>query len=137
MTTAEKPEPVGYFDLVVKAYPSGKMSKHLGELQASELQCSPRIAPLLLSRIRLALDQMFQASVNLIMCRTQRRFRSSLAQVGDELDVKGPIPKFPYKPNMKKSIGEPPHRSSVCASVLMTPVSRFSATFIVFRFAQA
>ncbi len=30
-------------------------------------------------------------------------------QVGDELEVKGPIPKFPYKANMKKKIGEPRH----------------------------
>jgi hypothetical protein len=27
-------------------------------------------------------------------------------QVGDELEVKGPIPKFEYKSNMKKNIGE-------------------------------
>ncbi len=26
-------------------------------------------------------------------------------QVGDTIDVKGPIAKFPYKPNMKKNIG--------------------------------
>jgi cytochrome-b5 reductase len=58
VTTPETPEPVGYFDLVVKEYPTGKMSKHIGELK-----------------------------------------------VGDTLDLKGPIPKFPYKPNMKKNIG--------------------------------
>ena len=33
VTSAEMPEPVGHFDLVVKAYPTGKMSKHIGELQ--------------------------------------------------------------------------------------------------------
>jgi hypothetical protein len=27
-------------------------------------------------------------------------------KVGDELEVKGPIPKFAYKSNMKKNIGE-------------------------------
>jgi len=34
VTTPETPEPVGYFDLVVKEYPTGKMSKHIGELKA-------------------------------------------------------------------------------------------------------
>jgi Oxidoreductase FAD-binding domain len=43
VTSAEMPEPVGHFDLVVKAYPTGKMSKHIGELQVGSLQ--PR-APL-------------------------------------------------------------------------------------------
>jgi cytochrome-b5 reductase len=43
---------------VVKVYPEGKMSKHIGNLQ-----------------------------------------------VGDSLDVKGPIQKLPYKPNMKAKIG--------------------------------
>lgn len=58
VTTAEMPEPVGHFDLVVKAYPQGLMSAHIGQMQ-----------------------------------------------VGDELEVKGPIPKFKYAPNMKKNIG--------------------------------
>lgn len=48
----------GYFDLIVKVYDSGVMSKHLGSL-------SP----------------------------------------GDSLEVKGPIPKIEYRPNMKKRIG--------------------------------
>jgi len=26
-------------------------------------------------------------------------------KVGDTLDIKGPFPKIPYKPNMKKTIG--------------------------------
>lgn len=43
---------------VVKVYPNGKMSKHMGELE-----------------------------------------------VGDSLDIKGPIPKLPYTPNMKQKIG--------------------------------
>lgn len=37
-------------------------------------------------------------------------------QVGDELEIKGPIPKFPYKPNMKKNIGE--HRAKAVTSAL-------------------
>ncbi|KAK9861443.1 hypothetical protein WJX84_008451 [Apatococcus fuscideae] len=48
----------GYFDLVVKVYPQGNMSKHIGDLKE-----------------------------------------------GDTLECKGPIEKFPYKPNMKKAIG--------------------------------
>jgi cytochrome-b5 reductase len=48
----------GYFDLVIKVYPEGKLSKHIGDLK-----------------------------------------------VGDSLECKGPIPKLPYKPNMKKAIG--------------------------------
>ena len=43
---------------VVKVYPNGKMSKHMGELE-----------------------------------------------VGDSLDIKGPISKLPYTPNMKQKIG--------------------------------
>ena len=43
---------------VIKVYPNGKMSKHMGELQ-----------------------------------------------VGDSLEIKGPIPKLPYTPNMKQKIG--------------------------------
>eukprot|EP00249_Psilotum_nudum_P028968 c3901_g1_i1 orf=375-1412(-) len=48
----------GYFDLMVKIYPEGKMSKYIGSLNP-----------------------------------------------GDTLEVKGPISKFPYTPNMKKNIG--------------------------------
>lgn len=48
----------GGFDLLVKVYDKGTMSKHLG-----------------------------------------------LMSVGDTLDVKGPIMKLPYEPNMKKKIG--------------------------------
>lgn len=48
----------GYFDLVVKVYEQGKMSKHFGELKE-----------------------------------------------GDTLEMKGPLPKFPYKANMKTKIG--------------------------------
>ena len=43
---------------MVKVYPNGKMSKHMGELE-----------------------------------------------VGDSLDIKGPISKLPYTPNMKQKIG--------------------------------
>jgi hypothetical protein len=38
-------------------------------------------------------------------------------QVGDELEVKGPIPKFAYKSNMKKSIGEWP---AFCCTVALS-----------------
>jgi cytochrome-b5 reductase len=48
----------GYFDLLVKVYPSGVMSKHFGSLK-----------------------------------------------VGDKLDMKGPIMKISYQPNMKRRIG--------------------------------
>jgi len=48
----------GHFDLLVKMYETGNMSKHIHSLK-----------------------------------------------VGDQLEVKGPIPKLPYTPNMKKQIG--------------------------------
>ncbi|TMW64006.1 hypothetical protein Poli38472_014711 [Pythium oligandrum] len=48
----------GVLELVVKGYPTGKLSKHIVELQ-----------------------------------------------VGDSLEMKGPFPKFPYKPNQYKRIG--------------------------------
>jgi len=48
----------GYFDLMIKVYPTGVMSKYIGQLK-----------------------------------------------VGSTLDIKGPIPKIPYTPNMKKTIG--------------------------------
>lgn len=48
----------GYLDLVVKVYPTGKMSKYIGDLK-----------------------------------------------IGDTLEMKGPIPKYPYQPNIKKKIG--------------------------------
>lgn len=57
-TPVSPPQTQGYFDLVVKVYPTGKMSKHIGDLK-----------------------------------------------VGECLEVKGPIPKLAYMPNMKKSIG--------------------------------
>ncbi|KAK9804386.1 hypothetical protein WJX72_010552 [[Myrmecia] bisecta] len=57
-TPTSLPDARGHFDLVVKAYPQGKMSKHIDDLK-----------------------------------------------VGDTLECKGPIPKLPYKPNMKKQIG--------------------------------
>ncbi|CAK0786056.1 hypothetical protein CVIRNUC_009269 [Coccomyxa viridis] len=57
-TPATEPDAKGYLDLVVKVYPNGKMSKHMGELE-----------------------------------------------VGDSLDIKGPISKLPYTPNMKQKIG--------------------------------
>uniref|UniRef100_A0A7S2Z2A3 NADH-cytochrome b5 reductase n=1 Tax=Chloropicon laureae TaxID=464258 RepID=A0A7S2Z2A3_9CHLO len=48
----------GHFDLIVKVYEKGVMSKHFGEMK-----------------------------------------------VGDELEMKGPIVKLPYTPNMKKHVG--------------------------------
>lgn len=57
-TPVSPPDARGYFDLIVKVYPDGKMTQHLHRLQ-----------------------------------------------VGDSLDVKGPIVKLPYTPNMKKVIG--------------------------------
>ncbi|MCO5602532.1 hypothetical protein L7F22_056665 [Adiantum nelumboides] len=57
-TPISPPDSKGYFDLMVKVYPQGKMSRHIGSLKP-----------------------------------------------GDTLEVKGPIPKIPYKPNMKKNIG--------------------------------
>ncbi|KAJ1976705.1 NADH-cytochrome b5 reductase [Dimargaris xerosporica] len=48
----------GYFDLIVKEYPQGVMSRHIASLKP-----------------------------------------------GDKLDVKGPIPKYPYTPNMHKEVG--------------------------------
>ncbi|KAL2622464.1 hypothetical protein R1flu_002669 [Riccia fluitans] len=57
-TPVTSPDVKGYFDLVVKIYPEGKMTQHLGKLR-----------------------------------------------VGDTLEVKGPIPKIPYHPNMKRRIG--------------------------------
>lgn len=57
-TPISPPDSKGYFDLLVKIYPNGKMTQHLAQLKP-----------------------------------------------GDTLDVKGPIPKLPYAPNMKKQIG--------------------------------
>ncbi|KAI5058239.1 hypothetical protein GOP47_0026409 [Adiantum capillus-veneris] len=57
-TPISPPDSQGYFDLMVKVYPQGKMSRHIGSLKP-----------------------------------------------GDTLEVKGPIAKIPYKPNMKKNIG--------------------------------
>jgi cytochrome-b5 reductase len=57
-TPTSTPEERGYFDLWVKVYPDGVMSRHLGSLK-----------------------------------------------VGDMLEVRGPIMKFLYVPNMKKELG--------------------------------
>eukprot|EP00201_Polytomella_parva_P003680 CAMPEP_0175080778 /NCGR_PEP_ID=MMETSP0052_2-20121109/25734_1 /TAXON_ID=51329 ORGANISM="Polytomella parva, Strain SAG 63-3" /NCGR_SAMPLE_ID=MMETSP0052_2 /ASSEMBLY_ACC=CAM_ASM_000194 /LENGTH=268 /DNA_ID=CAMNT_0016351591 /DNA_START=96 /DNA_END=902 /DNA_ORIENTATION=- len=57
-TPISTPNTKGYLDMVVKAYPTGVMSKHICGLQ-----------------------------------------------VGDSLDLKGPIPKYPYQANIKKHIG--------------------------------
>jgi len=57
-TPTTGPETLGHFDLVVKEYPEGNMSKHIHSLK-----------------------------------------------VGDALDVKGPLLKFDYKPNVQKEIG--------------------------------
>ncbi|KAJ8637645.1 hypothetical protein MRB53_011912 [Persea americana] len=57
-TPISDPDSKGYFDLLIKIYPEGKMSKHLEKLKP-----------------------------------------------GDVLEVKGPIEKLRYKPNMKKNIG--------------------------------
>jgi len=57
-TPITKEDTLGYFDLLVKVYPEGIMSKHIDELKP-----------------------------------------------GDSLEIKGPIPKFPYTANMKKEIG--------------------------------
>ncbi|KAH7289887.1 hypothetical protein KP509_30G022700 [Ceratopteris richardii] len=57
-TPISPPDSRGYFDLMVKIYPQGKMSSHIGSLKP-----------------------------------------------GDTLEVKGPISKILYKPNMKKNIG--------------------------------
>ncbi|GBF97577.1 NADH-cytochrome b5 reductase [Raphidocelis subcapitata] len=57
-TPTSPPDAKGHLDLVIKAYPDGKMSKHLGSMK-----------------------------------------------VGDTLDFKGPLVKFPYKRNDLKEIG--------------------------------
>eukprot|EP00250_Pteridium_aquilinum_P033121 c5219_g1_i1 orf=440-1468(-) len=57
-TPISPPDSQGYMDLMVKIYPQGKMSQHIGSLKP-----------------------------------------------GDTLEMKGPIPKISYKPNMKKNIG--------------------------------
>ncbi|CAJ2634802.1 unnamed protein product [Trifolium pratense] len=57
-TPISDPESKGYFDLLIKVYPEGKMSQHFASLKP-----------------------------------------------GDVVEVKGPIEKFRYTPNMKKSIG--------------------------------
>ncbi|KAL6070849.1 NADH-cytochrome b5 reductase [Balamuthia mandrillaris] len=57
-TPISSDDDLGYFDLLVKVYPNGVMSRYLHSLKP-----------------------------------------------GDELEVKGPISKIPYKPNMKKEIG--------------------------------
>ncbi|CAI7838266.1 unnamed protein product, partial [Closterium sp. NIES-53] len=57
-TPITPPDVTGHFDLLVKVYPDGKMSRHFFSLKP-----------------------------------------------GDVLEMKGPIPKLPYQPNMKRSIG--------------------------------
>eukprot|EP00128_Syssomonas_multiformis_P010900 Colp12_sorted_trinity150504_noHs@13837 len=57
-TPTTGPHVAGHFDLVIKSYPNGTMSKHFWDLK-----------------------------------------------VGDTVDMKGPITKIEYKPNMKKRIG--------------------------------
>ncbi|KAJ4708303.1 NADH-cytochrome b5 reductase [Melia azedarach] len=57
-TPISDPEAKGYFDLLIKVYPEGKMSQHFASLKA-----------------------------------------------GDVVEVKGPIEKLRYSPNMKKNIG--------------------------------
>uniref|UniRef100_A0A1J3FVN5 NADH-cytochrome b5 reductase n=1 Tax=Noccaea caerulescens TaxID=107243 RepID=A0A1J3FVN5_NOCCA len=57
-TPISDPEAKGYFDLLIKVYPDGKMSQHFASLKP-----------------------------------------------GDVMEVKGPIEKFKYLPNMKKHIG--------------------------------
>lgn len=57
-TPVSSPEVTGHLDLVIKTYPTGKMSKHMGEMK-----------------------------------------------VGDTLDFKGPLMKYPYQPNTKSKIG--------------------------------
>ncbi|KAF3781616.1 NADH-cytochrome b5 reductase-like protein [Nymphaea thermarum] len=57
-TPISDPDAKGYFDLLVKVYPEGKMSKHLASLEP-----------------------------------------------GDSVEVKGPIEKLRYSPNMKRHIG--------------------------------
>ncbi|KAJ1983179.1 NADH-cytochrome b5 reductase [Dimargaris verticillata] len=57
-TPTSKEDERGYFDLIVKEYPQGVMSRHIASLKP-----------------------------------------------GDKLDVKGPIPKYPYTPNMHKEVG--------------------------------
>mmetsp|Transcript_28310 Transcript_28310/g.76462 ORF Transcript_28310/g.76462 Transcript_28310/m.76462 type:complete len:320 (-) Transcript_28310:580-1539(-) len=57
-TPTTPPDTRGYLDLIVKVYPTGKMSKFIGDLK-----------------------------------------------VGDTLEMKGPINKYPYAPNIKKNIG--------------------------------
>ncbi|XP_010520587.1 PREDICTED: NADH-cytochrome b5 reductase-like protein [Tarenaya hassleriana] len=57
-TPISDPEAKGYFDLLIKVYPEGKMSQHFASLKP-----------------------------------------------GDVVEVKGPIEKFKYSPNMKRNIG--------------------------------
>lgn len=96
----------GYFDLVVKVYEEGKMSKHFGDMKVRAAQSTSNVngqyAMLLLCNV-------------IHQQRKQRQFPCLqlcplmycllLLQEGDTLECKGPIPKFNYKPNMKKSIG--------------------------------
>jgi len=57
-TPVTSPDTRGHMDLIVKGYPTGKVSKHIVQLK-----------------------------------------------VGDTVDMKGPIPKYPYEANLKKNIG--------------------------------
>lgn len=36
VTSPDEPEPIGHFDLIVKVYPEGKMSKHIGSLKVGD-----------------------------------------------------------------------------------------------------
>ena len=44
VTTAQEPEPTGYFDLVIKRYPEGKMSKHIADLDVRSHSALPLVA---------------------------------------------------------------------------------------------
>lgn len=89
----------GYFDLVVKVYEQGKMSKHFGELKV----CCHCVV--IVGSWR---DAYGFRCILCCSCQETCGRWSSLChtvQEGDEVEMKGPIPKFAYKPNMKKHIG--------------------------------
>ena len=86
----------GHFELIIKSYPEGNVSKHLHSLKVVESLCVGTLFHAHLSCTG------FVESINLLIVRNSYMMHR---QVGDKVEVKGPFPKIAYTANMKKKIG--------------------------------
>jgi cytochrome-b5 reductase len=85
----------GHFELIIKSYPEGNVSKHLHSLKVFE---SPCVATLFRARSLSGLVETIDLLILHNSCMVH-------CQVGDNVEVKGPFPKIAYTANMKKKIG--------------------------------